>query len=246
MEENRFRSTPPRFNKNVTFTLAALTLIFVSLSVFLALRSGLLYTLLIKIGLKEDVPVNKDPYASWTNCLFQLNLDVDVVFIGDSITAKGDFQSLISDKTVCNLGCYGDQIWDVTARIGGVKAVKPEKLFIMIGTNTLACRSLDQSIRSYSAMADKYVSTFPDCDIIFLSVLPVTTKSEQGARTNENIMKFNTFIQTTAEERNATYVDLFSVYELSGALNPAYTDDGLHITSDAYTLWVDAIADQLK
>lgn len=206
----------------------------------------MLYTLLIKIGLKEDVPVNKDPYASWTNCLFQLNLDVDVVFIGDSITAKGDFQSLISDKTVCNLGCYGDQIWDVTARIGGVKAVKPEKLFIMIGTNTLACRSLDQSMHSYSVMVDKYVSTFPGVDIVFLSVLPVMAKSEQGARTNENILKFNAFIKATAGEHNATYVDLFSVYETNGSLNPSYTDDGLHITSDAYTLWVDAIDDQLK
>ena len=206
----------------------------------------MLYTLLIKIGLKEDAPVNKDPYASWTNCLSQLNLDVDVVFIGDSITAKGDFQSLISDSTVCNLGCYGDQIWDVTARIGGVKAVKPEKLFIMIGTNTLACRSLEQSMRSYSAMADKYASTFPECDIIFLSVLPVVAKAEQGARTNENISKFNTFIKATAEEHNAAYVDLFSVYEINGALNPAYTDDGLHITSDAYSLWVDAISNLLK
>lgn len=197
--------------------------------------------MLSKSGLKEDAPINKDPYASWSNCLSQLHIDVDEAFIGDSITAKGDFQSLIHDKTVCNLGCYGDQIWDVTARISAVKAVTPEKLYIMIGTNTLACRSLRQAENSYSAMVEKYVSTLPDCEIVLLSVLPVLPKSEHGARTNENIQTFNVFIKSIADKYGIAYIDIYSVYELDGALNPAYTDDGLHIKPESYALWVNAI-----
>lgn len=149
MKGNHSRSTP-RFNKIVTIALAVLTLIFVSLSVFLAL--------------------------------------------------------------------------------------------IMIGTNTPARRILDQTKHSYSAMADKYVSTFPECKIIFLSILPVSAISEQGSRTNENIRVFNSFIQSIAEQYGATYVDLFPLYESDGALNPNYTNDGLHITPDSYTLWVNAIS----
>lgn len=197
--------------------------------------------LLIKLGLKEDEPVNKDPYKAWTNCLEQLDLDADIVFIGDSITANGDFQSLIPDKKVCNLGCFGDHIWDVTARIKSVEAVKPETICIMIGTNTLGCRSFEQSTHYYSAMADAYVSTFPDCKIIFLGLLPVAHNLELGSRTNANIQRFNDFIRKTAEGHNAEFVDLFDLYALDGELNPSCTEDGLHLTIDSYKPWVNAI-----
>lgn len=241
MKETYSSSTPPQFNKFVTIVLAFLVLVFASLSAFLAFRSGLIYTLLIKVGVMEDVAVNKDSYKAWANCLEQLDIDADIVFIGDSITANGDFQSLIHDKTVCNLGCYGDQIWDVTARIGAVRAVHPETVCIMVGTNTLACRSLDQAIRSYSVMADTYSSSFPECKIILLSILPVAHELESGARTNENIRKFNAFVQDTAIKHNAKYIDLYSIYQLDGILNHYYTEDGLHIVHDSYSLWVDTI-----
>lgn len=235
------RSTPPHRNKIVILIFIVLTIVFASSSVFLALRSTEFSTLLVKLGLREDVPVNKDPYKAWANCLDQLNIDADIVFIGDSITANGDFQSFFPDKTVCNLGCYGDQIWDVTARINAVKAINPEEIYIMVGTNTLACRSLEQAIRSYSLLADTYVDAFPECKIVFLSVLPVLPKLESGTRTNANIQKFNEFIQNTSKAHNASYIDLFPLYALNGQLNPDYSDDGLHITGSSYSIWIDSI-----
>jgi len=241
MHETSSRNTPPRRNKFVIIVLLAFVLIFASLSVFLSLRSGIFSLLLVKLGLQEDVPVNKDPYKAWANCLNQLDIDADIVFIGDSITANGNFQSLIPNKTVCNLGCYGDQIWDVTARINAVKTVTPEEIYIMIGTNTLACRTLEQAMRSYSFMADTYISSLPDCKITFISILPVTAQLENGARTNTNIQIFNTFIRSTAEKLNSSYVDLFHLYVFDGALNPDYTNDGLHITKDSYSIWANAI-----
>lgn len=231
-----------RLHKTAIALLTALVLAFMCLSILVCMKSGLLSTLLIKVGIKEDVPINKDAYKSWSNCLEQLNIDADIVFIGDSITANGNFQSLIQDKTVCNLGCYGDQIWDVTARINAVKAVKPETIYIMIGTNSLACRTLEQAEKSYSVMADTYAETFPESRIVFLSVLPVTPKLEDGARTNTNISVFNDFVQATAKKHGTEYIDLFSLYVLDGGLNPQYTEDGLHITQDAYSIWVDAIS----
>ena len=230
-----------RLSKFVITLLAMLVIALMCFSALVCMKSGLISTLLIKVGIKEDVPVNKDPYKSWSNCLEQLDIDADIVFIGDSITANGDFQSLIQSKTVCNLGCYGDQIWDVTARINAVKAVKPETIYIMIGTNSLACRTLEQAEKSYSVMADTYTETFPESRIVFLSVLPVTPKLEDGARTNKNISIFNAFIQSTAKKHNAEYVDLFLLYALDSELNPQYTEDGLHITPDSYYIWVDAI-----
>lgn len=235
------RSAP--LNKYVTIALVLIVITLTIFSAFLSVKSGMFSILLLKTGLREDVPINKDAYKSWSNCLDQLDIDADVVFIGDSITANGDFQSLMPNKIVCNLGCYGDQIWDVTARIDAVKTVKPETIYIMIGTNSLACRTLEQTEKSYSVMADTYAETFPESRIVFLSVLPVTPKLEDGARTNTNIPVFNTFIQATAKKHNAEYIDLFSLYVLDGGLNPQYTEDGLHITQDSYSIWVDAISE---
>lgn len=236
MKENHKR-TP------ITILLVTVIILLTLFSALITLKSGLFSTLLIKAGIKEDIPVNKDVYKSWSNCLEQLDIDADIVFIGDSITANGNFQSLIQDKSVCNLGCYGDQIWDVTARINAVKAVKPETIYIMVGTNSLACRTLEQAEKSYSVMADTYAETFPESRIVFLSVLPVTPKLEDGARTNTNISVFNDFVQATAKKHGAEYIDLFSLYAFDGELNPQYTEDGLHITPDSYSIWVDAISE---
>lgn len=241
MKEKKGQNTRIQFYRYTIFSLVTVAIILMFFSAFLAMRSGTISVLLIKLGIKKDIPVNTDSYKSWSNCLEQLDVDVDVAFIGDSITANGNFQSLIQDKSVCNLGCYGDQVWDVTARIKAVKAVKPETLYIMIGVNTLGCRTLEQAEESYLSMADTYITALPECKIIFLSVLPVAHSLEHGARTNVNIIKFNTFIQTVAKEYNVEYIDLFPLYFLDGELNQQYTNDGLHITQDAYHLWVDAI-----
>lgn len=236
MKENHKR-TP------ITILLVTVIILLTLFSALITLKSGLFSTLLIKAGIKEDIPVNKDAYKSWSNCLEQLDIDADIVFIGDSITANGDFQSFMQDKTVCNLGCYGDQVWDVTARINAVKAVKPETVYIMVGINSLGCRTLEQVEKSYSVMADTYVETFPDCRIVFLSVLPIAPEIEGGARTNTDISVFNDFVQATAQKHGAEYIDLFSLYVLDGGLNPQYTEDGLHITQNAYSIWVDAISE---
>jgi hypothetical protein len=71
--------------------------------------------------------------------------------------------------------------------------------------------------------------------------LPVSHQLEGGARTNGNIQKFNAFVQSIASDHNVTYIDLFSLYELDGALNQEYTKDGLHIIPESYSLWIDAI-----
>ena len=202
-------------------------------------RAGLIHTVLAKLSIINEEPVYSDEYHSWSNCLEQLNISCDIAFIGDSITANGNFSEYFSELSVCNLGCYGDTIVDLESRVEQLSAVSPSKVFIMIGTNSLGCRTLKQCEQEYSEMIYLISSTVPSADLYFLSVLPVSDSAILGARNNRNICIFNQFIQNTVEDMGYTYIDLYSAYVVNGALNPSMTSDGLHITS--YDLWVDSI-----
>ena len=92
---------------------------------FVSVSSGYIDRLTYKVNIKTETPVTSDSYKSWENCLEQLNIKADVVFIGDSLTANGNFQKAFPNTSVCNLGCYGDRIVNVRSRISTVSSLHP-------------------------------------------------------------------------------------------------------------------------
>ena len=55
--------------------------------------------------------------SAWDNCLRQLNIKADILFLGDSIIYYGNFNILFPNKVVCNLMIRGDTINGLNKRI---------------------------------------------------------------------------------------------------------------------------------
>lgn len=106
-------------------------------------------------------------------------------------------------------------------RIISVSSVNPEKVFVLGGINGLS----DANIQS---------------------VLPISKAKELGVCHNTTIQQFNQGIKTLAEERNMIYIDLYSLYEVNGEMNPDLTRDGVHIWPEAYESWANTIKQYIE
>ena len=59
-------------------------------------------------------------------------------------------------------------------------------------------------------------------------------------------MEATKILAKIAADRNIMLVDLHSSYAVDNILPDSMSDDGLHLTSEAYTLWYEAIKEYIK
>lgn len=222
-------------NNNSCFLKFFSLFLFIAL-IFVSVSSGYIDRLTYKLNIKTETPVTSDSYKSWENCLEQLNIKADVVFIGDSLTANGNFQKAFPNTSVCNLGCYGDRIVNVRSRISTVSSLHPSKVFIACGVNSLACRNLKTCKYQYKKLITECVKELPDTKIFICSVLPVADVKNPYCD-NDKIRNFNHYLKSLSQSQKLTFIDLYSAYEQNGSLPKKYTQDGLHLTSSSYVIW---------
>lgn len=125
-------------------------------------------------------------------------------------------------------------------------SVKPEKVFIMGGINSLSDKNIDTVFQQYEALIDEVQAKLPEARLYIESILPISKEKEKDCADNTVISVFNERLQTLAEERNLSYIDLHSLYILDGCMNPEFTKDGVHLYLDAYEYWFDAIEDYVN
>lgn len=201
----------------------------------------------IKLGLMEDEPEPPEPInytlCSFNSCIEQLNYDTDVVFLGDSLTRRVNFQSAFTDKKILNLGLSGDTLARINDRCYLLKHLSPEKIFIMGGINGFSSNEIEWGINEYQKIIDAIMNDLPNSSIYIQSVLPVTNEKIEmdNMRSNEDIKTFNFLLKNLCEECDVTYIDLYSFYEKDGELNGEYEADGLHLNDEGKQLWIDKI-----
>ncbi len=171
-----------------------------------------------------------------------------VVFLGDSLTANFNLQKYF--KGAINKGNSGDTSFNVLGRLPGITMLKPEKLFIMIGTNDVWTNiHHDVTVANYRHIINVIRMTSPETEIIIQSILPLgaaALKNNPNA-SNEKITSLNKELQSLSEELNIKYVDIGSLYkDSSGRMNTTYSLDGIHIDNSFYKIWADAVSELVK
>jgi lysophospholipase L1-like esterase len=198
----------------------------------------------IRLGWKEQLPKDRGDYwciLGWTNTLKKLNFDADVVFFGNSITCGSNFQDYFSNIRICNLGYSGDNMDGMMLRIGQIKAVTPEKVFVMAGINGLQNQTEEVFENKYQRMVDSIKSSVPEAVVYLQSILPVNHSMKKGVASAAKIRKANEIIAKIAARSNCVYVNLWSLYEKDGEMPKELTRDGVHLFPEAYDRWADEI-----
>ena len=217
---------------------------------YISVKTDICYKVLAKVGI---VDYDKDEYRhqveyrcieGWANSLRKLQVNVDVVFYGNSITYESDFQGLFPQTRICNMGCNRDDLDDMIHRSFIIHSVRPSKIFILGGINGLMDITLEEFEAKYITLVDTIRKQNPSAQLYLQSILPVNTEMELGSRyvaDVDKIKKVNLIIKQISESKHCNYVDLYSAYQCHDSLPRKYTRDGLHLNSDAYAVWARVI-----
>lgn len=200
----------------------------------------------------EDTPPYLSLHYRVRHCYFALPLHRShpIVFLGDSMTDRGDWSQLYPQVNLVNRGIGGDTTLGLLQRLNQVIQLAPPKIFLMIGTNDLCYnRSIEDALDNYDKILGILHANLPDTKIYVESVLPFndTLFPSNCLRTNENILRLNQGIRQLAYKFNDPYIDLVPDFQDSnGRLLAEYTVDGLHLNDTGYALWRDRLAPYVK
>jgi lysophospholipase L1-like esterase len=199
---------------------------------------------IVKYGKNTIFPTNTyakpNSKTSNTHRLFQhFSPNVDIVFIGDSITNGGRWSEFFPTWKVANRGVGGDKASDIVRRLDSVISTLPSKAFIMVGINDIhQAVSVSNILDNYSIIIDTlkdenidvYVQSTIQCEITIC-----------GARYVGLVDKLNNGLAELSLEKEVTFLHLGKLSEVGG-LSTIYTTDGVHLTAEGYIYWVEALA----
>ena len=165
-----------------------------------------------------------------------------LVLVGDSLTQGGDWAAWLPGEDVVNLGVAGDTTDDVVARLTDVVEAGPAVVALLIGTNDLAWRrSVEHVVRNVETILVTLRKELPEARILVQSVMP------RGHEFADQIRDINRHLWQFAPTVHAAWLDLWPAMALEdGELNPAYTDDRLHLNAEGYRVWVSELIPGLE
>ena len=181
--------------------------------------------------------------AYWNNkvSMYKIlpNTKGEIIFLGDSITDRCEWSELFSSPFIKNRGLSGDKTDGILDRLTEVTESKPDKIFIMIGVNDLRHNvSIEEIIENYKRILLKIKLDSPQTKIYIQSILPVNELVGQPKTTSEEIAKLNAKIEILADQFDISYLNIFSsLVDDFGRLDKKYTEDGLHINGEGYSVW---------
>ena len=156
---------------------------------------------------------------------------VDVAFLGDSLTDGYDLDKFYPQYLVCNRGIGGDTTFDLEARLeDSVYRLKPKVAVMLIGANNLSTM-----FDNYENILIGLKTNLPDTEIVLLSL---TNMGQDWGKGNELAAYNNVKIQKLAQKYGFAFVDLYGpLMDLStGEIYPEYTTDGGHLTDRGYQI----------
>jgi len=169
-----------------------------------------------------------------------------IMLTGDSLTFGLKTKDLLPDFDIVNVGISGDNTPGLLKRIElDIRSANPDYLFILIGTNDFALgRSIPQIMDTLKEIILKSKSLLPPQNVYITPLLP--TKNIEN-RPNSSIRDLNNLIELLAQNQNINCFHLYShLIDELGDLKNDFTDDGLHLTPPAYSLWADLLKQKIS
>lgn len=168
--------------------------------------------------------------------------EVDVAFIGDSLTDGYDLAKYYPQYVTANRGIGGDTTFGLEERLKvSLYDLKPKVVVMLIGAN-----NMDSMLENYESILKGLQENLPESKIVLLSLTAMG--GEHWGRKNQLAAYNNVSIKLLAQKYNFAFVDLYSaLYDVSiGEVYEGYTIDGGHFTHEGYTVVTAQITPVLK
>ena len=169
-----------------------------------------------------------------------------IVFLGNSLTAYGEWGEYFNTTKIKNRGIPGDMTSGVLNRLPNILNQQPRQLFLMIGVNDLLFSSPEKILRNYQKIIEQVKSKSEATELYLQSLLPVNNQVRNTQIRNEDILLVNQGLQKLAQQHQLTYIDLHPHFQdEQGHLKAEFTVDGIHLNGNAYLIWKEVLKKHL-
>lgn len=178
----------------------------------------------------------------------------DAAFVGDSLTVGMGTTDYVDKDNL--FGIVGVSIHAIktqkaefngksTTALKAATAMKPKKIYIMLGTNSIGYTSVSTMIEQYAEVVDLLKKSNPNA-VFYLQSIPPITKTYidnnlPKAKT-KYFSEFNEELEALAIAKECYFLDTYSLLVTeSGYLPRKLSGDGLHLNQDAYDIMFEYI-----
>ena len=168
--------------------------------------------------------------------------EVEVAFIGDSLTDGYDLAKHYPQYVTANRGIGGDTSYDLQARLQlSVYDLKPQVVVMLIGANNPTT-----VMNNYEDILKGFQENLPETKVVLLSM--TSMGGESWGRWNEKAKANNVEIEKLAQKYGYTFVDVYTplLDPAIDQLREDYTVDGGHLTEEGYAVLTDTITPVLE
>lgn len=175
----------------------------------------------------------------------------DIIFLGNSITARAQWNELLQMPNARNRGISGDTTFGILERLDEITEGKPSKIFLLIGINDISRDFPDEMIlHNYKEIISRIQNESPNTKIFIETILPVNKSFNVYKRhynKDEHILYINDQLRKLAPQMGVTLIDIYPKFlDSKSRLNAKYTDEGLHLNEIGYLRWAKILQPYLK
>ena len=179
--------------------------------------------------------------------------DVDLVFIGDSITQGWEtdgqdvWEKYYGKRRAANMGIGGDRTQYVLWRLdhGNVDGIQPKVVVVMLGTNNCSPgrNTPAETVDGLKAVVKKLRAKVPTTRILLLGIFP---RSEPLSVERDNVLRVNEEIRNLDDGERVHYLDIGPNFlEPDGSISKETMPDLVHLTAKGYEIWASSIEAKL-
>lgn len=178
---------------------------------------------------------------------------VDLIFIGDSITHGWEkeksglpmWTQYYQHMNALNLGFGGDRTEHVLWRLqnGAIDDIAPKVAVLLIGTNNTGQKfdDADDTALAIKTIIAELQQRLPLTKVLLLAILPMKLLPDDNHRKLN--VEVNRRIAKLADGTRVFFLDIGGAYvDDKGVLNTLLMPDRLHLTTEGYRLWAEAMA----
>ncbi len=206
-------------------------------------------------GPRPTIPVEKDPNRHAEFLAVAKAGDIDVLFLGDSITdgwrntGKAVWDKFFTPLKAANFGISGDRTEHVIWRLhnGELEGFHAKVAVIMIGTNNGGDPAEEVALGIKAIITDVQQRS-PATRILLLGIFPRAEQAADGARKkNEAVNKIIATYAYPLDPRRVVFMDIGAKFLTpDGVLSKDIMPDLLHPNAKGYQIWAEAIVDAVK
>lgn len=205
------------------------------------LIASLALNLILVVGIVYTLNYKRKPQIKDINFFTEYyKVDNRILFIGNSIIKSGNWNQLLNNNDIVNLGISGISSYEIFMQFDALFKGKPKKVFFEMGINDIRkAAPLQVLMENFHRILYAVKSKSPLTKIYFISVMPINHAMESPKNPilahNDMIDQLNNTIKSFTEKFGVNYIEVNSLLkDKEGNLDPNYSIDGVHLNALGY------------